>query len=168
MTGGALAFVSLRPGGRQFLRGGIQMQGSLKAIRPLMAGLLLTAGTSWMTAQITNEIKAHIDHSFVIADKTLPPGDYTFRIQGDTTGSLMVARNAKGDNVAEFAVRQSVDNRSPRHSEVIFKKYGNTEFLNKIYEGGNPNGVAVSEISKEEARLVKEGRQGMEHTEEQH
>lgn len=143
------------------------MQRSLKAIRPLMAGLLLTV-TPWLTAQITNEIKAHIDHSFVVADKTLPPGDYTFRTQGDGTGAIMVARNSRGDNVAEFAVRQSVDNRSPKHSELIFKKYGNTEFLNKIYEGGNPNGVAVSETSKEETRLIQEGRGGMEHAEEQH
>jgi hypothetical protein len=80
---------------------------------------------------------------------------------------VMTARNQNGDVVAQFNVRQSIDNRRPRHSEIVFKRYGNTEFLSKVYESGSKEGVAVTETSKEEARLVSQGQHGMEHTEEQ-
>jgi hypothetical protein len=103
----------------------------------------------------------------MIGDKTLPPGDYTFRVENNSDLGVMTAQNEKGDNVAQFTVRQSVDKRRPKHSELVFKKYGNTEFLSKIYENGNKNGLAVSESSKEEARLMKEGQHGMEHSEEE-
>jgi len=143
------------------------MKMCLKATGLFDVALFLgTLGAPWLSAQVTNDIKAHIDHSFVIGDKTLPPGDYTFRTEL-TSGQLMIVRNSKGDNVAQFSVRESIDNRTLKHSELVFKKHGDTEFLSKIYEGGNPNGVAVSEISREESRLMKEGRQAMEHTEEQ-
>lgn len=79
----------------------------------------------------------------------------------------MVAQNKNGDNVAQFNVRQSIDNHRPRHSELVFRKFGNTEFLSKVYEGGSKNGVALTETSKEESRLVSAGQQGIEHTEEQ-
>lgn len=124
-------------------------------------------GTATLRAQITNPIMAHVNHSFMIGDQTLPPGDYTFRIEGNSDLGVMKVQNSKGDNVAQFNVRQSVDNHRPKHSELVFKRYGNTEFLSKIYEGGTKNGVSVTETGKEEARLVKEGRHGMEHTEEE-
>ena len=46
----------------------------------LVSIFFVTAGAPWFDARITNPIRAHIDHSFVIGDKTLPPGEYTFRI----------------------------------------------------------------------------------------
>ena len=144
------------------------MKSFLSTIAPvMMAALCETAGVPSLGAQITNQIRAHVNHSFMVGDKTIAPGEYTFRMEGNTDQGVMIVQNAKGDNVAEFSVRQSVDNRTPKHSELIFEKYGNTEFLTKIYEGGNQNGVAVAENSKEEVRLMKGGQHGNEHTEEQ-
>lgn len=129
-------------------------------------GLLALSAPS-LFAQITNQIHAHITHSFVIGDKTLPPGNYTFRIEGNSDQGVMTARNEHGDIVAQFNVRQSIDNRRPKHSEIVFKRYGNTEFLSKVYETGSKQGVAVAETSKEEEHLVSQGQHGMEHTEEE-
>jgi hypothetical protein len=144
------------------------MKNHLKALALVPAGLIfLMAGAPKANAQITNPVRAHVDHTFMIGDKTLPPGDYTFRVENNSDLGVMTAQNEKGDNVAQFTVRQSVDKRRPKHSELVFKKYGNTEFLSKIYENGNKNGLAVSESSKEEARLMKEGQHGMEHSEEE-
>jgi hypothetical protein len=120
-----------------------------------------------LNAQITNPIRAHVDHSFMIGDKTLPPGDYTFRIENGSDIGVMTVQNKAGDSVAQFSVRQSIDNRRPKHSELVFRKYGNTEFLSKVYEGGSKSGVAVTENSQEEARMMKEGQHAMEHSEEQ-
>jgi hypothetical protein len=129
--------------------------------------LLGAAGAQWANAQITNPIQAHVNHSFMIGDKTLPPGDYTFRIEGNSDEGIMIAQNKNGDNVAQFNVRQSIDNHRPKHSELVFQKFGNTEFLSKVYEGGSKNGVALTETSKEESRLVSAGQHGIEHTEAQ-
>ena len=145
------------------------MKNILKAAAPVLFSLCLAAVCApWLGAQITNQIRAHVDHSFIIGNKTLPPGDYTFRMEGDTNQGVIVVQNGRGDNVEQFAVRQSVDSHTPRHTELVFHKYGNTEFLTKIYEGGNKDGVAVAEISKHEAALMNGGQHGMEHTEEQH
>jgi len=144
------------------------MKKHLRTLAPVCAGFFFAAmGAVWMSAQITNQIHAHINHSFMIGDKTLPPGNYTFRIEGNSDQGVMTAQNEHGDNVAQFNVRQSIDNHRPKHSELVFKRYGNTEFLSKVYEGGSRNGVAVTETSKEESRLVSAGQHGMEHTEEE-
>ena len=131
------------------------------------AGLfLLTAGLT-LSGQITNQIHANIQHSFMVGDKLLPAGQYTFRMEGDSDQQVMTARNSKGDIVCQFGVRQSVDNHTPRHSELIFNKYGNTEFLSKVYEGGTKEGAALTQISSQEQQFMKQGQHAMEHTEEQ-
>jgi hypothetical protein len=127
----------------------------------------MTAGAPWANAQITNPIEARVSHSFVIGDKTLPPGEYTFRMESDANLGLMTVQNKNGDTLAQFSVRQTIDNQTPKHSQLVFRKYGNTEFLSKVYEGGSKNGVAVTETAKEEARFASEGKQPQEHTEDQ-
>lgn len=139
---------------------------SYNLLLPAVA-LCCLAGAASLQAQITNPIMAHVDHSFMVGDKTLPPGDYTFRIEHNTDLGVMSVQNSKGDTLAQFNVRQSQNSHRPKHSELVFKKYGNTEFLSKVYESGTRNGVAVTETSKEEARLMKDGQHGMEHTEEE-
>lgn len=143
------------------------MKPHLSTLAPVIFGLVLTTAASRLSAQITNPIQAHVNHSFMVGDKTLPPGDYTFRIEPGSDLGVMVVQTKNGDNVAQFNVRQSIDNRRPKHSELVFKRYGNTEFLSKIYEVGSKTGVSVSETSKEEMRMMKEGQRAIEHTEEQ-
>jgi hypothetical protein len=80
---------------------------------------------------------------------------------------IMSVTNENDTTSGEFTVRESEDGHRPNHSELVFKKYGNDEFLAKVYEGGSKTGVAVTETSRQEARLVKQGQQAEEHTEEQ-
>lgn len=139
-----------------------------KLLAPVLAGLgMMMLSPLGLKAQITVPVRAHIAHSFMIGDRMLPPGDYTFRVESNTNQGAMEVQNKEGENVAQFNVRQSIDNRRPKHSEIVFKRYGNTEFLSKVYESGSKHGVAVTETSKEEARLMKQGQHGMEHTEEE-
>lgn len=123
------------------------------------------AAATLLQAQIANPIQAHVGHSFVIGDKTLPPGDYTFRMMTGSDLSLMTATDQNGTPVAQFLVRQSIDDHRPHHSELVFRRYGNTEFLSKIYEAGSKSGVALTETSKQEEHLVSQGQQAVEHSE---
>ena len=115
-------------------------------------------------AQIVGQIDATVSHSFIIGAKTYPAGTYQFRMQGGSDMQVMSITNAKGDS-DEFGVRQSTAPTTPAHSQLVFKRYGDKEFLSKIYEGGNASGVAVSQNSKEEKELLAQGKQPVEHTE---
>lgn len=140
----------------------------LKTLMPAAVSVLfLTAGASGLNAQIMDAIQAHVDHNFIIGDTTLPPGDYTFRIRQDSELTVMTTTSANDKTIVESIVRESVADHTPRHSELFFRKYGNTEFLSKLFEKGSKIGVAVAEAGREEARVAKHGLHGMEHSEEQ-
>ncbi len=120
-----------------------------------------------LNAQIANEIRAHLNHSFVIGNTTLPPGEYTFQVLQDSQNSVMTATSENDKTSVSFVVGAAIDNHTPAHSELIFRKYGNTEFLSKIFEAGSKSGLEVTEPSREEKRFTQQGMQPMEHTEEQ-
>ncbi len=139
----------------------------LRTLVPAVSILFLTAGASGLNAQIMDAIQAHVDHNFIIGDTTLPPGDYTFRIMQGSELTVMTATSANDKTSVEFIVREAIADHNPRHSELVFRKYGNTEFLNKLFERGSKIGVAIAEADREEARVAKHGLRGMEHSEEQ-
>lgn len=127
----------------------------------------MTLGAQMMHAQITDQIKANIAHRFTVGTATLPPGQYTFRILRGTDMNAMMVTSQDGNTSDEFLVREAKLPDPPKHSELVFDRYGNHEFLAKIFEKGHKTGVAVAEPSREESRLQKQGQQPVEHTEEQ-
>jgi len=118
-------------------------------------------------AQIVGQVAADIHHSFIVGNATLPPGNYVFRMLSGSDNNLMSVTSADGNAGAEFLVNQSVDSHTPRHTELVFDRYGRKEFLRHIYERDDKNGVTVAEPSRIEARLQKQGQTPFEHTEEQ-
>jgi hypothetical protein len=129
-------------------------------------GLMFVVAPS-MHGQITSEIYATIHHSFIVGNATLPAGRYVFGMLPDSQLQIMTARNTQNDAAAEFLVRTSLDAHVPNHSELLFNKYGNKEFLLHVYQTGEQTGVTVLEPSREESRLQKKGQVPTEHTEEQ-
>ena len=145
------------------------MKNFIKTLASILTGVFFTTtGTISLNAQIANPLQAHINHSFVIGDKTLTPGDYTFRMERNSDLNVMRVENQRGENVAQFEVRDTIADHRPQHSELVFRKYGNTEFLSKLFEGGSRTGSELTETSKEEARMVSQGQHGVLHSEEQH
>lgn len=135
-----------------------------------MAALILSpfVAAQVASAQITNEISATVNHPFIIGNTTLPPGKYNFRMIQGSDMTAMTVRSATNPNMAEdFLVRQSRANQSPAHTELVFNRYGNKEFLTKIYQGGSQIGVAVEEPSRDEVQMQNQGQHAYEHTEEQ-
>ncbi len=60
-----------------------------KVIPILVSLFFVMPGASWLHAQIANDLRAHIDHPFVIGDTTLPPGEYTFHVMQGVENSVM-------------------------------------------------------------------------------
>jgi hypothetical protein len=131
----------------------------------LKSAVLTLIGAFCLNAQIVNQIDANISHSFMIGNNTLPAGAYTFRIVGDSGLSLMRVTDQNGKTI-EFRVRTTTADHRPRHSELVFRRYGDTEILTKIFEKGIPDGSRVIETNKQEASLAKQNR-AIEHSEEQ-
>lgn len=129
--------------------------------------LLVSAGAPLLNAQIADPIRAHVDHSFIIGNTTLPPGEYTFRMAQDSDLAVMTATSENDKTSVDFIVRETTADHTPSHSELVFRKYGNTEFLSRLFEGGSKSGSEVTETSRQEARLAKEMQHATEHTEEQ-
>ncbi|HEV3513626.1 MAG TPA: hypothetical protein VGS05_18090 [Candidatus Sulfotelmatobacter sp.] len=144
------------------------MKHYLRLLAPVLVSVLfVSAGIPWLNAQIIEAIRAHVDHSFIIGDTTLPPGDYTFRMAQDSDLAVMTATSENDKTNVGFVVRETIADHTPTHSELAFRKYGNTEFLSKIFERGSKSGVEVTETSRQEARLAKQMQHATEHTEEQ-
>ena len=142
------------------------MNTKLRLLSIVSAGFVFAAtATPRSNAQIMNAIKVHLDHSFVVDNTTLPPGQYTFRMMHNSDLQLMTVSSPDHKTSVEFIVREAIADHTPNHSELIFRKSGNTEFLNKIFEVGSKVGIAVEETSREEARLNKQGQHGTEHME---
>lgn len=126
---------------------------------------ILAAAATGLNAQVVNDIRAHIDHSFVIENTTLPPGDYVFRPSRSSDLSAMTVSSANDKINEEFLVREAIDDHTPTHSELVFRKYGDTEFLSKIFENGSKIGLEVTENSRQEARFAQQHQHPSEHTE---
>jgi hypothetical protein len=144
------------------------MKNAMRMLAPvLLCFVFAIPGTPFLNAQITNTIRAHIDHSFVIGNTTLPPGEYTFQMIHNTDLQLMTATSENDKTSVSFIVGSAIDDHTPRHSELVFRKYGDTEFLSKIFESGSRDGAEVTEPSRDERRFAQQGLQPIEHTEEQ-
>jgi hypothetical protein len=144
------------------------MKNAIRMLAPvLLTFVVVIPGTPLLNAQITNTIQAHIDHSFVIGNTTLPPGEYTFQMAQNSELQLMTATSENDKTSVSFIVESAIDDHTPRHSELIFRKYGDTEFLSKIFESGSKTGAEITESSRAEKRFAQQGLHPIEHTEEQ-
>ncbi|MFP5235894.1 MAG: hypothetical protein ACLGSD_08315 [Acidobacteriota bacterium] len=135
---------------------------SLIAVAALVVGfaaVVVPAG-----AQISMELKIKINHPWVVVDKTMPAGTYSFRMSRGMEQQEMSATNMKTGEKAVFMVKQAPKGAAPKHTEAVFDRIGNKEFLTHIYQGGSAIGVML-EPSKEEARLEKQGQKAVEETE---
>lgn len=137
----------------------------LAATTAAFAALCVSARIS--QAQITEDIVANISHSFIVNNTTLPPGKYTFHMIHQTEETVMRVSSADGRKVTDFMVRDSIDDHLPMHSELVFNRYGNKEFLTRLYEAGTKTGAAVINISKDETDLTAHGQAATTHSEEQ-
>lgn len=134
----------------------------VKAVLGLFASMCLAQISH---AQIVDQIQADVSHSFIVANTTFPAGKYDFRIQPDSDLTIMTVTSADGKHSAEFIVREAQTNHTPQHSELIFNRYGDKEFLSKIFEEGSQIGSAVAEVPRQELRLQRKGQHPVEHTE---
>ena len=91
-------------------------------------------------AQIIGSMEAGIPFQFHAGNTRLPVGKYLIRVLDDSDLTMMEISNPDGSVAALFQVRSAEASSTARKSELIFNKYGNKYFLEKIFDEGASDG----------------------------
>jgi hypothetical protein len=113
-------------------------------------------------AQLVGSMEADIPFQFHAGDTKLPAGKYVIRMLDDSDLTIMEISKPDGSVAALFQVHSAEANSTPRKSELIFNKYGNRYFLNKLFDEGEPSGSQVVE-SNYEKRVGQANAESQEH-----
>jgi len=127
----------------------------------------LTMYSSKAQAQIIGNLEADIPFQFHAGNTELPPGKYVIHILDNSDLTIMEISSADGKMSALFDVRDAEANSAPAKDELIFNKYGNRYFLEKVFNESDPNGTAVIE-SRYEKRIDKTTAEAQEHVPARH
>jgi hypothetical protein len=129
-----------------------------------MKNLLKLAGASvlmclWFaipaSAQIVNGLNFTTTFAFYAGNAKFPAGTYTVRASnfGDTT---LLIENSAGTHSAFIDFMPTETEAGHAASDVTFKKYGNVDFLNRIWVAGQQFGMQL-EPTKTEKKLAEAG-----------
>jgi hypothetical protein len=101
----------------------------------------------------SSTLRANIPFDFYVADKLLPAGKYTITptAHGDT---LQVSGPS---NSSVFVMTSGLKtNKATELSRLVFRRYGNTNFLSTVYWTGFPSGKELARSSMEK-KLASNG-----------
>ncbi len=105
-------------------------------------------------AQLIGTMEADIPFQFHAGNTKLPAGKYQIRMLGDSNLSLIEISKPDGSVAVLLQVRDAGANSTPGKSELVFNRYGNRYFLEKLFDEGQSSGSQVIESSYEK-RLGK-------------
>jgi hypothetical protein len=123
----------------------------------LVSGMLLN-----LHAQISGDIEADIPFPFVVADTTFSPGSYVVHPLGGDDPAMEI-RRVGGHESAVVLITRSVGGSIAAKTELLFHRFGDQEFLAKIFVEGNEEKAEI-ERSRTESALRKEGRKAQLHS----
>jgi hypothetical protein len=119
----------------------------------LVVGLALGTAVVSANAQSSTRVVADVPFEFIVADRTLPAGNYDIRAMFDNGHGLLIrSRDAKAS-----AIRMTtplIGNGKEVKAKLVFHRYGQTYFLAEVWNG-DPDGRQLRKCSKERA-LQKE------------
>jgi hypothetical protein len=122
----------------------------------LTLALLVIAGGTSASAQVVDTVEADIPFDFTVGRQVLPAGHYTIKRLDDTRPGVMTIRGSDSRKTRIFLTGDAQIAKEPRHTELIFDRFGDQYFLSKIFEVGSNYGVELRK-SRAERKLETEG-----------
>jgi len=129
-----------------------------------MKNLLKLAGASGLlcllfvmpaSAQITNALSFTTTFAFYAGNTKMPAGSY--RVTPSTFGSsILEIQSSTGSHSAFIEYVPTQADTGHKATDVAFKKYGTTDFLDRLWVGGQQFGMQI-EPSKVEQKLAEGG-----------
>ena len=111
-------------------------------------GILSLLSVTPLVAQIDNGVDFTTSFPFYAGNAKMPAGSYKIT-QSDVDAGILQIQSSNGVHTAlvEFIPTQSAQPHS--HSDVTFHKYGDTEYLNRIWVEGQEYGMKVDSTKAE-------------------
>jgi hypothetical protein len=122
----------------------------LRTVKALSVCAIL--GVSILSAQVKDTIIANVPFDFTVLNQHLKAGRYT--LTSESSQSPILIRGEQG-NKAMFVLAFSTQaNTIPKDAKLVFHRYGDRYFLNKIWYPGTDRGreLRVSKVEQEVAR----------------
>jgi hypothetical protein len=115
----------------------------------LMLVLVIAFGSAVVSAnaQSSTRVVADIPFEFIVADKTLPSGNYDVRPMFDNGHGLLI-RSRDGNKSAMRITNPVIGNGKEVKAKLVFHRYGKTYFLAQVWNG-DQNGLELRKCSKE-------------------
>ena len=138
----------------------VNLQGGMmkrKFLSVMVTCFLVTLGAAAKAnAQLPGTaIHASIPFDFIVSGKTLPAGTYEIRRITDSPDSLIIRNVTINHDLATFLTDPVQARARMNHGELIFNRYGDTYFLSRIWDGGEPTGRELP-TSRQERQLKRE------------
>jgi hypothetical protein len=105
-------------------------------------GLLSLLSVMPLAAQIVNGVDFKTSFPFYAGNAKMPAGSYKIT-QSDEDGTVLQIQSSDGVRSAFVDVIPTQSAQPHRHSDVTFHKYGDTEYLNRIWVAGQEYGMKV-------------------------
>ncbi len=125
-------------------------------------GLIALFSVMPLAAQVIDSVKFTTPFSFYAGGKLLPSGTYLLTQPQDLNLAFVVIRSLDGRHIATAGITPSESLNPPSQSKIIFEKYGDTLYFDRVLIQGDPYGITAdatkAEKRAEQVASVAEGR----------
>jgi hypothetical protein len=119
-----------------------------------MLGLLLVTSALSVHAQSERTKATKISFSFIVGQKTLPPGEYTVEPNRKDSDNIWLVQSRDGHVSALFTTMTVRASETQESGKLVFHKYGDQYFLSQIWRAGE-NGGRELRMAHKERELAK-------------
>jgi hypothetical protein len=115
----------------------------------VMLAVVILMSAMPLTAQIVNGMTFKTSFPFYAGYAKMPAGSYTIT-QSDVGTNTLQIQSADGKYSAYFDCNPTQTEQPHAKSDVTFKKYGGTDFLNRVWIQGEQSGFQLQPTKAEE------------------
>jgi hypothetical protein len=102
-----------------------------------------------LAAQITYSVKFTAPFPFYVGDTRMPGGSYVLTQPEDLNNTIAVVRSEDGRRSAFIGVTPTQSLEPPRQSKIIFEKYGDALYFNRVLLDGDTSGIVADSTKAE-------------------
>jgi hypothetical protein len=118
-------------------------------------GLISLLSVLPLAAQVGNGVKFTAPFPFYVGDTQLPSGSYSLTQPEDLNFQVAIIKSADGSHSAIIDVNHTDSLETPSQSKVIFEKYGDHLYFNRVIVEGEDTGMAaLSTKAEKKAALM--------------
>jgi|ERR1700677_2525196 hypothetical protein len=124
-------------------------------------GLISLFSVMPLAAQVAYGVKFTAPFPFYVGNTQMPSGSYSLTQPDDLFNKIVQVKSEDGLHSAYINVIPTESLEPPRQSKVVFERYGDTLYFDRVILQGDPDGIAAESTkaekkAKETASVVEE------------